>query len=107
MSATTLPPPKLTLDDVADPVRYEIVDGQLVEMEPMSAQATSISNRLFRHVGNYVEAKKIGQAFTEMLIKLRLKRDRNRRPDACFISADEWPLDRPIPATNAWPVRPD
>jgi len=35
MSVATMPEKKLTLADVDDPVRYEVVDGELLEMEEM------------------------------------------------------------------------
>jgi Uma2 family endonuclease len=90
-----------------DPL-YEVIDGLRVELPPMSILATVVANRIHTSLGIYDIANKRGQAMVEMLIKLPLPRHRNRRPDVLWISADRWPLDRPIPeADNAWEVIPE
>jgi Uma2 family endonuclease len=90
-----------------DDALYEIVDGQRVEMPPMSAFATLIASELARRLGNFGEAQNLGRAVPEMLFRLPLPRERNRRPDAAFVSYIRWSQHRPIPATNAWDVVPD
>jgi Uma2 family endonuclease len=44
----------------------------------------------------------------EILFRLPLDSERNRRPDVAFVSSQRWPLDRPFSLTdNAWDVVPD
>jgi Uma2 family endonuclease len=90
-----------------DPL-YEIVDGQKVELPPMSIHSqllvTTISSRLVV----YGETSGQGRAVAEGLFHLALPVDRNRRPDVAFVSAKRWSLSRPIPARdNAWNVVPN
>jgi Uma2 family endonuclease len=102
----------MLLDELADvttdlPDRYEIIDGQIVEMMPMSADSSVFGSRLARFLSNQGIATNRGEAHTEILFKLPLERERNRRPDVAFVSYDQWPKRRAIPSTNAWAVTPD
>lgn len=74
----------------------------------MSAYAVRVSFRIASVVGRFAEEKGLGEAAHEELFRLPLERDRNRRPDAAFVSYERWPKDRPMPlAGNAWDVAPD
>ncbi len=105
-TAEALAPPQ-TAAGVENKDLYEIVDGQRVEMPPMSADSAGITGELSRHLGNYGEATGVGKAYPEMLIKLPLPVDRNRRPDVVFVPFSRWPKGRPLPSTNEWDVLPD
>lgn len=100
------PLPRLTYDDFEDPDHYEIVDGRKVELPPMSADSIALASRLCRLLTNFGIDRNLGEAYTEMLFKLPLNKDRNRKPDAAFVSYAQWAKDTPIPATNAWDVLP-
>jgi Uma2 family endonuclease len=101
------PLPTLVRDEFDNRDNYEIVDGVLVELPPMSVDSQVLASRLARHLGNYGAAQNIGEACTEVLFKLPLKKDRNRKPDVAFVSYAKWPKDHPLPDTNAWDVLPD
>jgi Uma2 family endonuclease len=101
------PLPKLIRDDLDNRDHYEIVDGIRVELPPMSVDSQIIASRLARHLGNFGAAKDIGEACTEVLFKLPLKKDRNRKPDVAFVSHSRWPKYKPMPDTNAWDVLPE
>src|ERR1700709_1460727 len=58
-------------------------------------------------MSNFGIAKDIGEACIEVLFKLPLAKDRNRKPDVAFVSYARWPKYQPFPATNAWAVLPD
>jgi Uma2 family endonuclease len=100
------PLPKLVRDDL-DSEHYEIVDGQRVELPPMSADSQALASRLIRHLSNFGIERNIGEAYTEILFKLPLPIDRNRKPDAAFVSYARWPKSQPIPPTNTWDVLPE
>lgn len=89
------------------PDRYEVIDGQIVEMPPMSVLSNAVSNRLHVEIGYYARQKKLGEAFMESLIHLPEPVDRNRRPDLCFVSYERWPATRPYSSGNAREVVPD
>lgn len=86
---------------------YEIVNGQRVDLEPMSAYATWLASRLQNRLGPYAEDKGLGTSVTEMLFVLAPEHDLRRRPDVAFVSTTRWPLDRALPGTGDWDVVPD
>lgn len=106
-AAEVLPPmPKLVRDEF-DRDNYEIVDGVRVELPPMSADSSVLAFRLARVMSNHGIERDVGEAYTEILFKLPLPKDRNRRPDVAFVPYSRWAKNRPLPATNAWEVLPD
>lgn len=87
---------------------YEILDGQRVDLPPMSAYATIVSSRLFLKLGGFAATMNLAEVVSETLFRLPLKQNRNRRPDVAVVTYERWPKDRPIPVTdNAWDVVPD
>jgi Uma2 family endonuclease len=115
MSIATLP--ELTslsgveTDDAGERL-YEIIDGQRVEMPPMSASAGIIAAGLAEHLilHNHQQNPKLGRVFSEYLFRLPLteKTSRNRRPDIAFVSFLRGPIDQPPSLReNAWNVVPD
>lgn len=101
------PLPKLMYDEFDNGDNYEIVDGIRVELPPMSVDSLALASRLSRHLSNYGIAHDVGEAYTEMMFKLSLKKDRSRRPDVAFVSYAKWPKARPMPVTSAWDLLPD
>ena len=51
---------------------YEIIDGQRVELPPMSILATRVASRLFAQLGHHLHGQSVGEALTEVLIHLPL-----------------------------------
>lgn len=86
---------------------FEIVDGQHLELAPMSAYATWIASRLDHRLGPFVEEHGLGTVVAEMLFVLDARRDLRRRPDVAFVSAKRWPLNRSLPEAGDWQVVPD
>jgi Uma2 family endonuclease len=89
---------------------FEVINGQSVEMPPMSFHATKIASRLVRRAGTFADAAGLGEVVGETLFRLPLAEDshRNRRPDAAFVSYERWPRDKPESMRdNAWDVVPD
>jgi Uma2 family endonuclease len=93
---------------IDDGDRYEIIDGNRVELPPMSAFASRIAFWIVFEINAFARANNLGEAITETLFRLPLPRSRNRRPDGAFISYQRWPKGRPQPVRdNAWDVVPD
>ena len=108
--ATTLeamPGSELAYDEYVDLDHYEIVDGVKVEMPPMSADSQVFANRLAFRLINDGVSHDIGEACMEVIFKLPLPVDRNRRPDVAFVPYSRWAKNRPVPSTNEWNVLPD
>lgn len=106
-TAEALTPLPTLVRDEFDHDNYEIIDGVEVELPPMSVDSQAIASRIARHLGNHGAAQNIGDAYVEVLFKLPLKKDRNRKPDVAFVSYSRWPKAKPLPSTNAWDVLPD
>lgn len=88
----------------------EIINGEIVEMPPMSFHATKLASRLARKLGNFADDHALGEVVTETLFHIPTTDDptRNRRPDAAFVSYQRWAKDRlESPSENAWDVIPD
>lgn len=109
MSATAILPTRTwgPNEDSDYAEHYEIIDGIKVELPPMSAEATGIANDLTTALNIFGMANNIGKAYAEMLFRLPLPIDRNRRPDVAFVPFSRWPRNRSRPSTNAWDVLPD
>lgn len=91
-----------------DEPQYEVIDGIKVELPPMSTLASIVTNKLANSLEIYGRGHKSGTAYMESLIRLPIRRNRQRRPDVMFVTFDRWPVDRPILATqSAWEVVPD
>ena len=92
---------------VQDEPLYEIVNGQRVELPPMSAYATWLASHLHGRLWPYAEEKGLGTSVAEMLFVLDTEHNLRRRPDVAFVSTARWPLDRALPETGDWDVVPD
>jgi Uma2 family endonuclease len=108
MTATGVltPTPDFARDEF-DHDNYEIIDGLKVELPPMSADSQALAFALARLLTNHGVDHDLGEAYTEMLFKLPLPVDRNRKPDAAFVPYARWARGRRPPPTNAWDVLPD
>jgi Uma2 family endonuclease len=99
-------------DDTSSEILFEIIDGQRVEMPPMSAYAGILSARLVEQlvIHNHQQTPRPGRIFPEFLFRLPLlgATTRNRRPDIAFVSFERAPINQ-LPSTkdNAWSVVPD
>lgn len=98
---------RLLPPDPADKDRYEIINGVKVGLPPMSADSSGMGGDLTVALTNYGLAHNLGKAYPEMLTKLPLVEDRNRRPDVMFVPFSRWARGRPLPSTVAWDILPD
>ena len=105
MTSAVLEAPVTAPDDRE---RYEIIDGQRVEIPPMSAFASRIASRLVVRINMFALQHNLGEAVTDTLFVLPLPKSRNRRPDGAIVSHHRWPKGQPQRIRdNAWDVVPD
>jgi Uma2 family endonuclease len=93
-----------------DDALYETVNGQRVEMPPMSVRAAMIASRIGFALNAFARPRRLGEAFTELLIHVPLPEDksRDRRPDVAFFAYPRSPSTlTELPDANAWDVVPD
>jgi Uma2 family endonuclease len=108
MASPALLEPQVTPSEaVPEEALYEVVDGQRVQLPPMSAYSTLIASRLVQDLGPFSVAHRLGFVVSEMLFILDAERNLRRRPDVAFVSFERWPLDHPIPETGDWEMVPD
>ncbi len=88
-------------------VLYEVVGGQVVELEPMGAYQIRIASILLSQLEVFARTENLGRAVAEMLFVLNAETDFKRRPDVAFVSFHRWPRERQIPESEAWDVTPD
>jgi Uma2 family endonuclease len=88
-------------------VLYEIVNGQYVELPPMSTSAAVIASRLVIRLGGFAESRQLGQVVAQPLFPMAPGTKTRRRPDVAFVSYTRWAKDRPLPHTDPWPVAPE
>lgn len=87
---------------------YEIIDGQRVELTPMSTLAAILAFDLVYFLSAFVRAQNLGRMASEAMFRLPLNGGRSRRPDGAFVSYQRWAKDRPIPGRgDAWDVVPN
>jgi Uma2 family endonuclease len=94
MSLATEPETEARLPD-----RYEVVNGEVVEVAPMSGFSAEVANRLQNELVVYGRSSRLGRPRMDMLFRIPISSDagRNRRPDIAFITFDRWPENRPLP----------
>jgi Uma2 family endonuclease len=91
-----------------DGERYEVVNGQRVELPPTSAFSFWITTRLGLKLGAIADAHGLGETVVETLLDLNLPDQRNRRPDVAFFTRDRWPAPFSLSREdNAWELVPD
>ena len=86
---------------------YEIVDGQIVEIPSMSVYSATIARRILFAIQDVARPARLGVAMIETMFILDPVANTQRRPDVAFVSAERWPLDRPISTTGEIEVVPD
>ena len=105
-SMTPVPPPAGLTATIPDDMLYEVVDGQVVE-KTMGAFETGIASLLDQILGPYARANRLGQCFIEMLFRIDIGQDLQRRPDVAFVSHARWPYNRRAPDVPVWDMVPD
>lgn len=88
------------------PERYEVVNDEIREIEPMGAYEGSLASMLSFLLNGVAVSQKLGIAVTEVLFALRTSPRLQREPDVAFVSRSKRPSDG-WPQSNAWPFVPD
>src|SRR6266481_2966556 len=86
--------PKVSRELLDRGEHFEIVNGEIVELPPMSSYAARVASRIVRKIGNFTEVQDLGEATQEELYCLPLPNDRRRRPDVAYTSYERWAKDR-------------
>lgn len=96
--------------EVKLPDRYEVVNGQIVELPPMSFYAGEVANLLDKAISRYLFNNDIGRSRVELQFHMPLPEDpeRKRQPDVVFVSYDRWARKQKLPVRGqSYDVIPD
>jgi Uma2 family endonuclease len=85
---------------------YEVVDGQIVEKEPLGAYEILVGSFLNTCLDSFARASNCGRAVSEMLFDLGAGLSQ-RRLDVAYVSYARWSRQRRVPRTHAWAVAPE
>lgn len=90
----------------SDAPLYEIIDGEIKELEPVGVYMTLLAFELAARLREHVTKHQLGVVVTEMLFRFEHNPNRSRRPDAAFVSRERC-RQSPVPKTGDWDVVPD
>ena len=107
MATAELHPPV----DIESPSRepdglYEVIDGR-IKAKSVGINEVYIGSELQAILREHINRNRLGRMFAEGLFRTRANPQRVRRPDVAFLSAERWPLDRPMPESPAFAIAPD
>ncbi|HKA06436.1 MAG TPA: Uma2 family endonuclease [Gemmataceae bacterium] len=93
-------------DDPIIPTGYEMIDGELVEMPPMSAEASWIGGQLFAVINEFCMAHNLGRVYPQETVFRGFPGERItiRKPDAAFVRKDRL---APRPSKKDLAIAPD
>jgi Uma2 family endonuclease len=108
MAATTLAQPSLVSAVLDDEAHYEVVNGQRLETPRMGSYESVLANDLAAYIiEHFGRVGRLGWVEIEVLFRIDVSTDLQRRPDLAFVSYERWPRrKRPTPK-DAWNVVPD
>jgi Uma2 family endonuclease len=71
---------------------YEIVNGEMREIPPMGARASTLASLLMFFIQTHALQRRLGITMSEVLFRLR-PGGSSRRPDVAFVRYERWPTD--------------
>lgn len=104
---------ELPLNEVVVPTLpdlYEVINGQVVELSPVSTYSIEVAHLLNDAIRDHLATHPDGRTRVEYPFMIPVSGDetRVRLPDLAFVSYDRWPKNRPIPRTgHGLPVVPE
>jgi Uma2 family endonuclease len=99
-------PSDADLLQIPDDVLYEVVDGKIVE-KVVGASQVEIASLLMEFLAPFVRTRKLGRLLMEMVFRIDVASNLQRRPDVAFVSHARWPFHRRVPDVAVWDMVPD
>jgi Uma2 family endonuclease len=104
-NGSVAPSSQLTLP-VPDDILYEVVDGKIVE-KTVGATEVVIACNLDQYLGMFARTHRLGRVVAELIFRIDVTKDLQRRPDVAFIAHARWPYNRRPPNVAVWDIVPD
>ncbi len=105
MAPVTMPETAVDLATVSDGPPTELIDGEIVEMQPMGVYPVEIASMIHSSLDVFVRANGIGRSLSEALF--RIDDANSYRPDVAFVSFGKWAKKLKTPNKEPWAVVPD
>jgi Uma2 family endonuclease len=83
-----------------------VIDGKIVE-KPVGATEVVITSILDQRLGPFASTHRLGRVVAEMVFRIDVAKDLQRRPDVAFVSHARWPYNRRVPNVAVWDMVPD
>jgi Uma2 family endonuclease len=99
-------PSSIESTPVSDDILYEVVDGKIVEKN-VGATEIVIASILDQQLGMFARTQRLGRVVAEMIFRIDITKDLQRRPDVAFVSDARWPFNRRVPNVPVWDMVPD
>jgi Uma2 family endonuclease len=91
-----------------DETHYEVFNGQRVATPRMGAYESCLANDLAYYIiEHFSRFGRPGRVVVEMLFRIDVATDLQRRPDVAYVSYERWPRRRRPAPKGAWNVVPD
>lgn len=106
-TAAITPAPPPTAGPFGDEDHYEVVNGQRVEIPRMGSYESDLANDLAFFLNQFARSHRLGKAVVEVLFRIEVAANLQRKPDVAYVSYDRWPRGRKPAPKDAWNVVPD
>jgi Uma2 family endonuclease len=108
MAATTVAHPSPAAPRLDDRGHYVVVNGRRVETARTGAYESCLANDLAYYLNEYfVRFGRLGRVVIEVLCRLDVATDLQRRPDLAYVSYERWPRGKRPAPKDAWNVAPE
>jgi len=108
MAGPTVAHPSPVSRAVTDEAHYEVVNGQRVETPRMGLYESDLANDLACYIiEHFARLGRLGRVVIELLFRIDVPTDLQRRPDLAFVSYERWPRRKKPAPRDAWNVVPD
>jgi Uma2 family endonuclease len=108
MAATTFAQPTPPAPRLDGKAHYEIVNGRRVETPRMGSYESCLANDLAYYLNDhFFRIGRLGRVVVEVLFRIDVSMDLQRRPDLAYVSYEGWPRGKRPAPKDAWNVTPE
>jgi len=91
---------------ISSDLLYEVINGEIVE-KTVGVEQAEIAGILMRILSHFVWENRLGRVIPEMVFRINVQRNLQRRPDLAYVSDARYPFRKRAPKGGAWSVVPD
>jgi Uma2 family endonuclease len=108
MAAMIVAPASLTEPRSDNKDHYEVVNGRRLETPRMGSYESTLANDLAYYIHeHFARLGRLGRVVIEMLFRIDVATDLQRRPDLAYVSYERWPRGKRAAPKDAWNTVPD